>query len=447
VVPLSLFSDVSIGLSGLNLAQQQMTVVGQNEANANTPGYAAETVLAAPNPLSMGGGAVVLGIQNQDSPFLDQELYATSGQNSYWQEETQVLSQLQSIVAPSGQAALLSPIENFFSAWNTLAANPEDTAARQGVITSAQALVAAFASMGQSLQNEATGLSQSETATVAEINQNLAAVAQLNGEILQSGQQPGFIDQRNAVVQELAKEAGFTAVPQADGTVTIFDQGTPLVTKGEAATITLNQGPPPSLSSSIYSSVPTPSSGTLAALMDLTGNVLPSLENGLNALVQNIFQTVNSQHEAGYDLNGNPGLPFFTGTGTLQGIAVNPQIVANPALVAASSVAGEPANGQNAAAIYNLSTPSAGSPTFDQQLAAVVGNLGITAQAADNEAQNASQAYLAAKTNWQGVSGVNLDQQAADLVLYQRAYQASAEYIASLNTTLGYLMSMGQAIA
>lgn len=443
MIALSLFSDIGIGLSGLQTAQQEMTIVGQNEANAATPGYHAETVAVAERPLSLGGGAVVLSIDRQDDPFLDQARNQAAANQAYWQQEKTTLDELQSLLAPGGKAVLQAPIDNFFAAWNTLAANPESAAARAGVLSSAEALVAAFQNVGGALQNEAASLSEQEIATVSQINADLQSLAKVNAQILTNGTAPSLLDQRDALATDLAKLAGFSASAAPDGTLTVYDQGIPLVNRGNAASLTLNPGPPPSLTSNVFSSLPNPAGGQLAALFDLSANILPNLENELNQLVAKLVGDVNSQHQAGYDLNGNPGQVFFTGSPTLTGLALNPNLLANPSLLAASSAATTPADGSNAAAIYNLFT-AGGGQSYDNLLGAAVATLGTTAQAAEHQATSAAETYTAADAAWQNISGVSLDQQAADLVLYQHAYEASAEYISAINTAFGYLLSIGQ---
>ncbi len=69
--------------------------------------------------------------------------------------------------------------------------------------------------------------------------------------------------------------------------------------------------------------------------------------------------------------------------------------------------------------------------TLGDAYAALVTGIGGRSQQAQIAAQ-ASQAVLTqAQNTQQSISGVNLDEQAADLVSYQQAYQASAQVIAT----------------
>ncbi len=79
--------------------------------------------------------------------------------------------------------------------------------------------------------------------------------------------------------------------------------------------------------------------------------------------------------------------------------------------------------------------------TFDNYYSALVTNVGSGGQAAEVAAQ-ATQAVLTQTQNTQqSVSGVNLDQQAADLVSYQQAYQAAAQVIATAQTLFQSLLN------
>jgi flagellar hook-associated protein 1 len=83
--------------------------------------------------------------------------------------------------------------------------------------------------------------------------------------------------------------------------------------------------------------------------------------------------------------------------------------------------------------------------TFDNYYAALVTNVGSQGQTAEVAAQ-ATQGVLTQTQNaQQSVSGVNLDQQAADLVSYQQAYQAAAQVIAGAETMFQDLITALQA--
>jgi flagellar hook-associated protein 1 len=79
--------------------------------------------------------------------------------------------------------------------------------------------------------------------------------------------------------------------------------------------------------------------------------------------------------------------------------------------------------------------------TLTSAYATLVGQIGSAGESA-NFAASASQGVLnQVQTVQQSISGVNLDEQAADLITYQQAYQASAQVIASVQTLFQTLLT------
>ena len=83
--------------------------------------------------------------------------------------------------------------------------------------------------------------------------------------------------------------------------------------------------------------------------------------------------------------------------------------------------------------------------TFGNAYAALVTEVGSQGQAAKVAAQAAQAVLTQAQATQQSVSGVNLDEQAADLVSYQQAYQAAAQVIATTQTLFDSLLTALQA--
>ena len=56
--------------------------------------------------------------------------------------------------------------------------------------------------------------------------------------------------------------------------------------------------------------------------MQIRDQEIPGIRNSLDALAYNLSNSVNTQQQAGYDLNGAAGGPLFTPLGQQQGAAV-----------------------------------------------------------------------------------------------------------------------------
>jgi flagellar hook-associated protein 1 FlgK len=87
-------------------------------------------------------------------------------------------------------------------------------------------------------------------------------------------------------------------------------------------------------------------------------------------------------------------------------------------------------SGGNATAIMNLrDKPMFDGANLTDGYASLIAQLGIRSQSADYTAQVSANLASTAEKDRAGVSGVNLDEEAAKLLQYQQAYQASAKMI------------------
>src|SRR5262249_23261479 len=137
---------------------------------------------------------------------------------------------------------------------------------------------------------------------------------------------------------------------------------------------------------------------------------------------------------------------FFTGTGAAD-IAVNSDLVDNPSLIAASQTANGSGDGSNALALAALQLDStaggvpSGVPTLDGQLQALTTDAGSSASAAQTLATTQTLVVQNLQQLDAQVSGVSLDEEAANLMMYQQAYQAAARALTALDSMLNTLIN------
>jgi len=82
--------------------------------------------------------------------------------------------------------------------------------------------------------------------------------------------------------------------------------------------------------------------------------------------------------------------------------------------------------------------------TFSQALGEISAKVGATARGLETSASIADKLLTQARSEQSSVSGVNLDEEAAKLIRYQQAYQASAKVIATAQTLFQTLIDMGR---
>jgi len=163
----------------------------------------------------------------------------------------------------------------------------------------------------------------------------------------------------------------------------------------------------------------------------------------LNQLAATLASATNTQHALGTDLAGNPGGNFFSVTPGNEAatIAVDPLILASPALVAASST-GAPGDAGNALALADLQQqPLVAGATIDGTYSSLVTQIGSDSQQAKQNLANASSLVDALQNRRQSVSGVSLDEEMTSLLQFQRGFQASARALNAMDQMIDELIN------
>jgi flagellar hook-associated protein 1 FlgK len=154
---------------------------------------------------------------------------------------------------------------------------------------------------------------------------------------------------------------------------------------------------------------------------------------------------VNQQNGLGVDANGNPGAALFSLPNTQAGAAGLIQVATiDPNAVAAASPGEGSAGNTNASALADLSSANiVGGKTAAGFLASFFGRIGndTAASITNNSAQQATLTQLT--TQRDSLSGVSLDEEAANLTQYQRAYQSAAQVFNIANSIMASALNLG----
>ncbi|MDT8399358.1 MAG: flagellar hook-associated protein FlgK [Pseudomonadales bacterium] len=316
-------SIFSIGISGLNTAQMGLQTTSNNISNVNTPGYNRELVVLVENE---SGGARVDQIQRQFNLFVADQLNNASSDLAGLRSNQLQVSQLDNIFADS-DAGLAPLMQNFFGALQGLSSAPSDVAARQGVIGAADSLTSQFRALDNFLNNMQEGLNSQIQTEVSQINSFSTQIANLNREIsvsqARNGEAPNaLLNQRDRLVAELSQHLDIKLqiqdgtnynITAGDGqTLVIGNRHSELVAIGSAADPTRlvvgfvdSAGNTQELAEDVFKA------GSLGGLMSFRTETLDGVQNQVGHMAVTLAQAMNLQHQAGTDLNGNPGQDFF----------------------------------------------------------------------------------------------------------------------------------------
>ena len=455
---MSLTTSLSTATQALFAQELELQVTNNNIANVNTAGYNREVVnLSEADPtqsgnISIGNGVNVEGIQSVQDELLTGRIQQQTSQESSANAQVNALNEIQTLF-PSTGSSVAGSLSSFFTSLTALSTNPANTADRQTVLSSAQTLVQQFNSVASGLRAAGTTLDTTVGTDVTQINQLVTQAASLNQEVVQqkaTGQSTGTLsDQLNQVELQLAGLTNISVVHGDQGDSISTGNGTPLVLNSQSFALQTTTGPNGYLQvldangNNITSNI---TSGDLGGTIAVRDTQIPALENSLDTVANQFATSFNTAQTQGFDQNGTAGTALFTIPTTVSGSAAGIALATtDPAAIAASSVSGSGATGSNGnlsnlTSIQNAALSAGGTlTTLSSNLVYQVGSLASNA----STQYSSIQLSLTALNNQQGsVSGVSIDEESANLVQFQQAYEAAAKVITTIQSLFDTTINM-----
>lgn len=451
----SLFDSLSLATSGMRAARTGLDVTGQNIANINTVGYTRRTLDLAermPETLkSPGRGVEVVGIRAARDNYVQARI---GREGAGLAKDAAILGGVGLIDAAIGLpgSSIDARLTGFFDAFAGLAADVTSPAARDNVVRQAQRLGDALAAMSSSFTDQQRVSDVALRDGVAELNDLSQRVAELNATIIQGGPEvEALTDQRNVLIARMSELADVSVLHAASGAADVsIASGRALVVGGSAYLMELQSQPPSGFASirlqdaDITASI---TNGRLGGLVELRDTVLPRYQAALDQLAYDLAREVNALHTAGFDGTGAAGGNFFAPiagvAGAAQTLFVDAAVAADSQLVAASST-GSAGDNQVARALAGLrdSRVMTGGTTPSAAWAALVYEVGSDVSAARAASVTREQVMRQLEQLRDQSAGVSLDEEAANLIRYQRSYEASARYFTTVADTLDTLLAM-----
>jgi flagellar hook-associated protein 1 FlgK len=441
-------SLISIASSGAAAASAALAITAQNIANAATEGYVRRgihlTSLSSTNAFSSAGEISQLGVQvtgvtrNVDS-FLQSEARRTSADAARSDTLVSGLTNVDNSLESSG---VYTSITSFQTALSQLTANPTDASLRANFLASATTMAQSFNVAHNSMASAVSGLQQSATDGVKQVNQLAQSLAQINKNIVTdsdpSSNNATLLDQRDTILRQLSQYGDITTTLNPDNTVQVQMGGTSgpsLVNGGTASTLAATTAADGTMSLTLGGSALTLTGGSLAGEQQTLVSAATA-NTTLDTIAKTMMTTVNTAQTNGVDLTGAAGTAMFSGTG-----AGSMTVAINAASKIATAPAGAAANSLNSS---NLSALQSSLSTAN--VAGLMNDLLFSTSSAVAGATTTQTALDAiassAKTSLANQSGVSLDTEAANLLQYQQAFQASGKVIQTAETLFNQLLQL-----
>ncbi len=439
--------------NAMQAVEQALTVTENNVVNASTPGYAKQTAtfVAQPFDLTVGlpGGVSAGPVQSSRDAYAEQAVRTQQTALGYSNQQVTDLTSIEGYFSTSSTSGIGPAMTSLFASFSQLSVTPNDATARQNVLNQAQTLAQNFQTTASGLESQGTALDAQTSTTIASINQLAGQLASINGDnrVDPSGNVDAGVDaQLNSTLEQLSQLTNFTALQQSDGTVSVYIGGqTPLVVGSQAYAISGDfSTPQTAVDSSTGADITSQlTGGQLAATLNDKNNLLPSYIQGLNTLAQSVADQVNTGLNNGIDENGAaPASNLFTynaSIGAAATMGVNPL---TPDQIAAA-LPGSPGGNGNALALAALgNAPNLSNETFAQYYGNLSGQVGSDLSTATNNQTTQQSLLNQVQTLRQQTSGVSLDEEAANLIAFQRAYQADAKMVTVLDSLTETLMNI-----
>ncbi len=468
---------LSIGKSGLHTAKQSMSTTSHNIANANTEGFSRQEVKMETGiqlregDYVVGTGVEIQSIKRAHDELVEKKLNSATTGNKFNEERSIQLGHVEEIFNEINSDGMNKVLNRFFNSFRELANQPENETLRNVVKENAKIVIGDFHRVQANLDQIRGNINRKLSLSIDEINGLAMNVARLNKEInvqeVNDGMANDLRDQRDRSLHTLSEFFPIQTYTDNEGQFVVSIEGVGSIVAGglqqelAAGTITrdgessadrgdveiyFKNRPAVHMSANIKQ-------GTLGALLKTRNEEMRVLEKQVDELAHGLVHSTNAIHRRGFanhpvpvDAHGNPipgaaskkvtGINFFKEPLDLRRageyLALSDEVEADVNNIATALEANKPGDNRVALAITKLQHEKVlmgGTTTFEEQYLKSVGNIGLAAGKSKIDLEQSAGILAQAKSVKERLAGVSLDEEAANMVKYQNAYEASAKVI------------------
>jgi flagellar hook-associated protein 1 len=454
----SLFTQ---GKSALAAAQMGMNTTAKNVANVNTDGYSRQRVdfengePESLGPHRYGGGVQVAQVIRANNEFLGRRIALENTELGRQEGLADIYNQMELLFREDGDEGINGIVSKFFNDIRTLSTQPDSTPLRAAVRESAAGITSRFQTLSTGVDQIVTDIDRRIEGGVNDINTLTNRIAQLNQQInsieaQQKSQANDERDQRDIAVQKLSKLINVEQVPTENGGI-IITAGRlgPLVVGADAAKLTTGRAPSENgkgatkifLVQENHGAQPQDvtdrvESGSLGGLLSVRDQSIPNVTGKIDQLAFNLANEVNRVHQASFTRDGKQGAAFFADPGSLDGAASKLKLsgevmgdLSNIATAQSPNASGDNRGALRMADLQSAAIFDGGKSNFTDLASSIVGTLGVQARSAYQGLETQQGLVEQLGSFQKEVSGVSLDEEAMNMLKFQKAFDASAKMI------------------
>lgn len=477
-----LLNALNSARTSLEVNQKSIEIIGNNISNVNTAGYSRQKAEFATYPAMnfgdffIGQGVKIVNVSREHDVFIEQQLKQKAVDFGLQDALTRPLSELERVFTITDDN-ISTDINNFFDSLQELTANPSDLVQRNNVILQGDVLATSFNNAVNDLNSIKENINDTIVSKLDAVNSQIREIADLNDRIysieIQGQTANSARDQREMVAKDLAKTVGAQSYEDKNGMLSVqLPGGLPLVqgllpmsitadTTGSDMILQLNAGGVTrNLSEKNLG-------GAFQGLLDVRDNLIPEMNGELDKLAYELSVQVNLQHQAGGALDSSTGNLFFnmppnyvasppgpppTATeydGAARRISV---VITDPAKIAAGAAPDpgpppsnvSPGDNSNAIILSNIGDTYlvGGTDSFTSLYGKISAKIGVESNQNQLSLKGAQDAMDQLENFRDGLVGVSLEEEMISIIQYQRGFESSAKFLATVDEMMSTVMNI-----
>lgn len=454
-----LYATLNSTVKAISAHSRAIETVGKNLANVNNTSYARQrvvygdrgTVVTADGAESLGLEA--LGVEQMRDTLLDRQVAREISLKSSYEAEQSAYQRAQAGLgqgvdtttatgsASTTDSGIGAALDNFFNSFQSLASSPTDDGVKTSLLENAQILTDRLQLADQRLNQVQTDLDSQVTSDVSKVNSLLSTISDLNTQIARfeinsPGSAVDLRDQRQARLEELSAKMPVTISDNSDGTWTLSGKDTsgsavPLLDEtGVQGAVAFNGS---AITAGASGATVSLASGSIYGSLTARDGAVQDLRNNLDALAKQLVTSVNGVYATA------GGGDFFNSSGTAAGSISLASVTASNLKAGSTTAAGDNDIALGISALTQTvfsAPPDSISGTFSGFYSKTVSNIGEALSTANAKVDDQTSIQKLVSSQRDGVSGVSLDEETADLMKYQRAFEASSRVFSVVDSLL-----------
>lgn len=478
----------SIGRSSLRTTKKSLETTSHNIANSNTEGFSRQRITMKTNtPVNegsyvMGTGVNVQSVRRVHDTLIEKNLNKSMSEHKFNEERTFQLGRVEEIFNEVNSDGFNKVLNRFFNTFRELSNQPENEVVRSMVRDNANLVVADFHRIDESIEGVKEAIDSKLKGSVEEMNSFAEGVAKLNKEIIRlenaGGQTGDLRDQRDELVRQISDYTKVNTYEDEMGqfVINISNVGSlvsgGVVNKLKAADIAGKNGASDKGDMQIFfEGKPSKAithkfkQGTIEALVKTRESEITTLRDQVNELAYGLAKATNAIHRQGFvnkeiaiDQNGNPiqrGNEKITGINLFEDpinkknaaemLDISIDIKEDLNNIATGLSPNSPGDNRIAIAISKLQHERVlgdGNQTFEDAYLKSVGKIGLSTAKSKIDEEQTAGILAQSKSIKERISGVSLDEETANMVKYQHAYDASARMIKTADEMFDSVLGM-----